>query len=132
MDRLDAMRVFVAIAEAGSLSAASRRLGLPLTSVSRRLAALEHALDARLVSRTTRRLALTEEGRGYFERAKRILGDVEEAELALGAARAAPAGRLRVSAATLFGRVCLAPLLPRFLARYPRVSIDLDLADRYV
>ena len=132
MDRLDAMAVFVAIAEAGSLSAAARRLDVPLTSVSRKLAALERALDARLVSRTTRRLALTEEGRTYFERCKRILGDVEEAELALGESQSTPAGRLVVSAPTLFGRVCLAPLVPKFLVAHRRVDLDLDLSDRYV
>jgi len=80
MDRLNAMRVFVAVADAGGLSPAGRRLGMPLTTVSRQLKALEEALDTRLVTRTTRRLALTEPGRAYLETCRRVLSDLDAAE----------------------------------------------------
>jgi DNA-binding transcriptional LysR family regulator len=132
MDRFEAMAVFVKVAEAGSLSAAARGLGLSLTSVSRQLAALEERLGTRLVLRTTRRLALTEAGRLYHDQARRILGEVEEAEQALTAHHAEPAGRLHVAAPTLIGRLKLAPLLPEFLAQHPRLAIDLILTDRPV
>lgn len=132
MDRFEAMAVFVKVAEAGSLSAAARELGLSLTSVSRQLAALEERLGIRLVLRTTRRLALTEAGRLYHEQARRILGEVEEAEQALTAHQSEPAGRLHVSAPTLIGRLKLAPLLPEVLARHPALAIELTLTDRAV
>src|SRR5260221_7575624 len=132
MDRFAAMLVFVKVAETESLSAAARALGLSLSSVSRQLASLEDRLGARLVNRTTRQLVLTDEGRIYCERAKRILGAVEEAEIELSAQARAPSGRLHVSAPTLLGRLQLAPLLPAFLARYPQVAVDLTLIDRDV
>ncbi|WP_395676313.1 LysR family transcriptional regulator [Inquilinus sp.] len=132
MGRFEAMAVFVKVAEAGSLSAAGRELGLSLTSVSRQLAALEEQLGTRLVLRTTRRLALTEAGRLYHEQARHILGEVAEAEQALTAPESAPTGRLHVSAPTLIGRLKLAPLLPEFLARHPGLAIDLTLTDRPV
>jgi DNA-binding transcriptional LysR family regulator len=132
MDRLDAMGVFAKVVEAGSLSAAARALGVSLASVSRHLAALEDQLGARLISRTTRRLSLTEGGRAYYERCKRILGDVEEAEAAVSQFQATPSGRVVVSASVLFGRTFLAPALPDFLERYPRVAVELTLTDRFV
>ncbi len=132
MDKLGAMAVFVKVVEAGSLSAASRVLGLSLTTVSRQLAALENALGAPLLVRTTRHLAMTEDGRAYYERAKHILSEIDEAERALSAQKTVPLGRLHVSAPTLLGRLRLAPLLPVFLARHPLVSVDLTLADRNV
>jgi DNA-binding transcriptional LysR family regulator len=132
MDRLTAMATFVRVVEAGSLSAGARNLDLPLTSVSRQVSGLEDLLGARLLVRTTRRLALTEEGRAYYDRVKRILGDVEEAELMLATHAAEPTGRLVVGAPVLFGRLFVAPLLPGFLARHPRLTVDLMLADRFV
>jgi DNA-binding transcriptional LysR family regulator len=132
MDRLDAMAAFVKVAEAGSLSGAARGLGCSLASVSRQLAALEARLGGRLLHRTTRRLALTEAGREFYERAKRILGEVEEAERALSDSAATPSGRLRLSAPSLIGRLHVAPLLPEFLAQHARVSVDLTLLDRPV
>lgn len=131
MDRLDAMAVFVAVAEAGSFSRAGKALGAPLTTVSRKVAQLEERLGARLFVRTTRRLGLTERGRAYLERCKRILGDVEEAELALADDQSTPSGRLIVSAPVLFGRIYLAPMLVPFIARHPRVRIEISLSDPY-
>jgi DNA-binding transcriptional LysR family regulator len=130
MDKLGGMEVFVAAVECGSLSAAARTLGRSLTAVSRQLAALEASLGAPLLVRTTRHLAMTEGGRVFYERAKQILGEIGEAELALSAETAVPSGRLHVSAPTLLGRARLAPLLPVFLARHPLVAIDLSLIDR--
>jgi len=102
MDRLDAMAVFVSVAEAGSFSRASKSLGAPLTTVSRKVAQLEERLGARLFVRTTRRLGLTEKGSEYLERCKRILGDLEEAEAALADDLSTPSGRLIISAPVLF------------------------------
>ena len=130
MDKLAAMRVFVKIAEAGSLSAAGRQLGLPLTSVSRQLIALEKMLGTTLVERTTRHLSLTDAGRLYHERAKEILEEVAEAERGLTAQTGVASGRLYVSAPSLLGRMRLSPMLPAFLAEQTQVSIDLMLADR--
>ncbi|MGH6929130.1 MAG: LysR family transcriptional regulator [Dongiaceae bacterium] len=126
------MAVFAKVVESGSLSAAARALGVSLASVSRQLAALEEKLGARLLSRTTRRLSLTEGGRAYYARCKRILGDVEEAEAEVSQFQASPSGGIVVSASMLFGSTFLAPVLSGFLDRYPRVSIELPLTDRFV
>ena len=132
MDRLAAMATFARVVEAGSLTAAARALRTSLASVSRQLAALEEELGARLLNRTTRRLSLTEGGQAYYARCKRILGDVEEAEAALSRFQAAPSGQLVVSGSVLFGQRYLSPVLPGFLARYPQIAVDLQLADRFV
>src|SRR3984957_1313474 len=130
MDKFAAVRVFVKIAEAGSLSAAGRQMGLSLTSVSRQLIALEEMLGTTLVERTTRHLSLTEAGRLYHERAKEILEEVAEAERGLTAQTGVASGRLRVSSPSLLGRVRLSQMLPIFLAEQTQVSIDLTLVDR--
>jgi DNA-binding transcriptional LysR family regulator len=132
MDKLVAMRAFVKIAESASLSAAARSLTVSLPVVSRGLAELERGLGVRLIARTTRSLALTDEGETYRQHCVRILADIDEAESALAEIRAAPKGRVTVSAPLLFGRLRVAPLLPAFLARYPDVSVDLLLVDRVV
>lgn len=132
MDKLRAMETFVRIVERGSLTAAADALATSLPSVVRQLAALEAALDVRLINRTTRRLALTDEGREYFERAKRLLADVEDAEAALSARRVEPRGRLRVTASVLFGRLHVAPAVNAFVARHPAVRVELVLLDRSV
>src|ERR1700756_14520 len=125
MDKFAAMRVFVKIAEAGSLSAASRQLRPPLPSVSRQLIALEETLGTTLVERTTRHLSLTEAGRLYHEQAKEILEEIAEAERGLTAQSGVASGRLRVSSPSLLGRMRLSPLLPVFLSEQSQVSIDL-------
>jgi DNA-binding transcriptional LysR family regulator len=132
MDKFAAMRVFVRIADAGSLSAAGRQLGFSLTSVSRQLMALEAVLGTTLVERTTRHLALTESGQLYYERAKQILDEVAEMERGLTMQTGVASGRLHVSAPSLLGRLRLAPMLPGYLAEQTRVSVDLMLADRPV
>lgn len=132
MDRLAAMATFVRVVDAGSLSAAARSLPSSLTSVSRQLSALERHFGTQLVTRSTRRLALTEQGRILYGRAKAILDELKQVELALSAGREEPSGRLRVSAPTLIGRLLIAPILAEFLRRYPSVSVDLQLVDRAV
>ena len=132
MDKFAAMRVFVQIADAGSLSAAGRQLGRSLTSVSRQLMALEEVLGTTLVERTTRHLSLTESGRLYYERAKQVLEEIAEMERGLTMQTGVASGRLHVSAPSLLGRLRLAPMLPGFLAEQSRVSVDLMLVDRPV
>jgi DNA-binding transcriptional LysR family regulator len=132
MDQFAAMATFVRVVEAGSLSGAARSSKGSLTSVSRQIAALEAHFGVQLLLRTTRRLALTEDGRLLYDRAKSILGELKEVELALSSGQRQPSGRLRVSAPTLMGRLLIAPLLPEFLRRNPSLSVDLLLVDRAV
>lgn len=132
MDKLRAMTAFVAIADRGSLTAAADALGTSLPSVVRTLAALERELGARLLTRTTRRIALTEEGRDYLERARRVLAQVEEAEAALSARQVTPQGRIALTSSVMFGRLHVAPLLAEFLGAYPKVRAELLLLDRVV
>ncbi len=126
------MTIFVRIVEAGSLTGAAERLGCSLTAVVRSLAALEEALGARLINRSTRRMALTAEGRDYFERCRRLLAEVEEAEAVLTDRRREPSGRLVLTAPVMFGRLHVAPVVTDFLAAYPAVRAELVLLDRIV
>lgn len=132
MDRLAGMEAFIKVAETQSFSEAARRLRSSKSLVSRHVAALEGMLGVRLFHRTTRSLTLTDEGRAYQLQVARILGEIDEANMAVSQTRAMPRGRLRVSAPMSFGILHLAPAIPRFLARYPEVELDLNLNDRYV
>ena len=132
MDKLRAMETFVRIVDGGSLTAAADALQSSLPSVVRLLAALETGLDVRLLNRTTRRIALTDEGREYYERCRRVLADVEAAEAALSARRAAPKGRLRITAPVLFGRLHVAPVVSSFIAKHPALQVELLMLDRIV
>lgn len=132
MDRFESMRTFVAIVDQGSLTAAAEVLEKSQPSVVRTLAALEAHLGVVLLQRTTRRMSLTPEGRDFLARARRILGDVEEAEMVLGAAGGVARGHLRLSAPVEFGQMHVAPLLPAFLDAHPEVAVDLVLLDRVV
>lgn len=132
MDKFKAMSTFVRIVEAGSLTGAASRLDVSLTAVVRTLATLEEALGVRLLNRTTRRIALTDEGREYFERCRRLLADLEEAESALTDRRLVPAGRLAITAPVMFGRLHVAPVLTDFLAAYPEMRAELLLLDRVI
>ena len=132
MDRLAAMRVFVEIVDRGSLTAAADALGRSQPAVVRSLAALETHLDARLLRRTTRRMSLTPEGRDYLERCRRILADVDDAELAVGPQEGEPRGDLRLTAPVQFGQLHIAPAVSSFLKRYTQVRVDLLLLDRIV
>lgn len=130
MDRLLAMKVLSAVVEAGSMSAASRRLGMPLATVSRRIAELETHLGVRLVNRTSRRLDLTEAGRDYHAAARRILDEVAEAERIATGEYATPRGDLIVTAPIVFGRLHVLPVVIDFLKAYPEVDVRLVLNDR--
>ncbi len=132
MDKLRAMSTFVRIVEAGSLSAAAEALQLSGPSVVRSLAALEREVGVRLLNRTTRRSSLTDEGREYYERCRRVLAEVEAADALLNARQAAPQGRLRLTAPLAFGRLHIAPLVREFMARFPAVEVELLLLDRVV
>ncbi|KQX20076.1 MULTISPECIES: LysR family transcriptional regulator [unclassified Sphingomonas] len=124
--------LFVAIVEAGSLSAAGRRLRISPAMVSKRLARLEARLGATLVHRTTRRLLLTEVGQGFHEDACHILDAIRAAEARVAGRIGQAGGRLRVSAPTSFGRMHVAPYLKAFLDRFPRIELSLDLDDGFV
>jgi DNA-binding transcriptional LysR family regulator len=130
VDRLQAMRVFVAIVDRRSLSAAAATLAMSLPTVSRVLGALERELGVRLISRTTRGLAETDGGRLYYRRCQRILSDLREADAAVQSHAQAPAGELRVTAPVTFGRYHVAPSVAEFLERFPRLSFYLSLTDR--
>lgn len=132
MDKLAAMRAFVEIVERGSLTAAAESLDRSLPTMVRTLAALERSLGAVLLRRTTRRMSLTEEGRIYLERCRRILADVEEADDLVGPGGGEPRGPLRVTAPVLFGQMHVAPALVGFARRHPAVQVELVLLDRVV
>jgi DNA-binding transcriptional LysR family regulator len=124
------MAVFVAVAETGGFSAAGRRLALSPSAVSKLVGRIEERLGTPLFTRSTRMIQLTAEGSLYLERARAILADIDDAErLVASGAGAIPRGRLRISASVAFGETCLLPVLPRFLARYPQVEIDVSLTD---
>jgi DNA-binding transcriptional LysR family regulator len=132
LDQLAALTTFVRVVDAGSLSGAARSLPSSLTAVSRQVSALERHFGTQLLHRTTRRLALTDDGRMLYERAKAILGELRQVEAALSTGHHEPSGRLRIAAPTLIGRLLLAPMLAEFLRRHPAVSIGLQLVDRAV
>lgn len=132
MDKLRALETFVAIIDRGSLTAAADVLHSSLPAVVRQLAALEAQLGVRLLNRTTRRLSLTEDGRLYLERARRILADVDEADRMLGSQQTEPSGSLSITAPVLFGHMHVAPAIARFLQRYPQMRVNLVLLDRVV
>jgi DNA-binding transcriptional LysR family regulator len=132
MMKLDAMLAFVAVAESGSISAAGRRLELSKSVISQRLADLERALGTRLLHRTTRRMALTQDGGKFLERARRILREAEDAAAELSEQRDQVVGPLRIATPVSFGVLHLGPAINAFLARYPKIELALDLDDRLV
>jgi DNA-binding transcriptional LysR family regulator len=132
MDRLETMRVFVAVAEERGFAQAARRLALSPAAVTRAIAALERRVGARLLQRTTRVVRLTEAGMRYLADCKRILSDLETAETAVAASQAEPRGELVVTAPLMFGRMFVAPLVLEFVARHAQVSARALLADHVV
>jgi DNA-binding transcriptional LysR family regulator len=125
MDRLRAMQIFTAVAEAGSLSRAGRELGVPLTTVSRQLAELEKHVGAPLIVRTTRQLALTDAGRDYLETCRSLLSELEAAEARLAGKEDTPSGELVLTAPVVFGRLHVLPVVLEYLRRYPGVSVKM-------
>ena len=132
MDKLRAMEVFTRIVDAGSMTAAADQLNMSAPAVVRSLAALERSLGVRLMHRTTRRSSLSDEGREYYERCKRVIADVEEADAALSSRRAKPRGKLRITAPVMFGRMHVAPVIAAFTAQYRDIEVELLLLDRIV
>jgi DNA-binding transcriptional LysR family regulator len=132
MDKLKAMQTFASIADAGSLTAAARSLGSSLPAVVRTLAALEAQLGVRLFNRTTRSIALTEEGQRYLSSSRQVLAAVEDADNTLRSELAGPSGHLTVTAPVLFGQMYVVPAVVRFLRRYQAVRVNVLLLDRVV
>ncbi|MEA3084648.1 MAG: hypothetical protein QOC89_2345 [Paraburkholderia sp.] len=130
--QIEDMRIFVATVDAHNFTAAAKRLALSKQFVSRRVMALEEALGVQLLIRNTRKLAVTELGQEFYERARRILGEVEDAEQAMSLRRAGPRGLLRVSAPMSFGMMHLSPLVANFLREHDDVRFDMELSDRTV
>jgi DNA-binding transcriptional LysR family regulator len=127
---LNEILVFAKVVQAGSFVRAARQLGMPKSTVSRKLLELEARLGARLLERTTRSLRLTDTGRSYYAHAERILLELEEADAAVTELQAAPRGRLRVSAPLNFAQ--LGPIAEKFLTRYPEVQLEISCNDRIV
>ncbi len=132
MDNLEGLPVFVRTVREGSFSGAARALDLTPSAVSKQIGRLEDRLTVRLFNRTTRRLSLTEEGAAFYDRASRILADLEDAAAAVSNLRSTPRGRLRVTMPTGYGVIHLLPVLPQFFDRYPEVMLEIDLNDRFV
>jgi DNA-binding transcriptional LysR family regulator len=130
MDRLEAMSTFLAVVEAGSLSAASRRLKTPLATVSRKISELESHLRTKLFDRTTHKLVLTGAGSSYVDACKRILAEVSEAERAASGEYVAPTGDLTVTAPVGIGRIYLIPILADFFKAYPEIDASLIITNR--
>jgi DNA-binding transcriptional LysR family regulator len=129
---LDAVRVFVAIVESGSFQGAARRLGLPRSTVSWRIASLESALGVQLLSRTTRRVGVTDAGRAYYHDVHAALQAVEDANRRVAGLAATPRGPVRVSASVSFGATWMNPIIQRVAEQYPAVDVVVHLTDRYV
>ncbi len=132
MDRLHAMKTFVAVVESGGFTAAARKLDVSLSVVSRIVTELEAHLGVRLLTRTTRVVRPTDTGAAYFENCKRILGEIEEADLAAAGTHAAPRGSLVVTAPVLFGARHVTPIVVEYLQRYPEVDVHCVLVDRNI
>jgi LysR family transcriptional regulator for bpeEF and oprC len=132
IENLSSIAAFVRVAETRSFQSAANQLGMSGPAVSKSIAKLERHLDAKLFHRTTRSVALTDDGQAFLERCRRILEDVQEAEELLTSRRLTPRGRLRVQMPLGFGRLVVLPMLPRFLSSYPDLAVDVDLSDRIV
>ncbi|MCP1336181.1 LysR family transcriptional regulator [Futiania mangrovi] len=132
MDRFAALRVFTAVVEEGSFTGAAARLRLAKSAVSKHVQALEAELGAPLLIRSTRQVAVTEVGETYYERTRRILDEIDEADEAVRDLHGSPRGTLKLSAPMSFGLDHLSPALAEFMGRFPDVRVDLALDDRYV
>ena len=132
MDTLEAMRVFAAVAEQGSFSAAARQLGMSKALTSKKVAQLEEHLGVRLLNRTTRHVGLTETGAAYRERCTALVAEVDEAHDMVRSRHGAPRGTLKIAAPRAFGEDILIPALPSFMDTYPDITVDLTLDERRV
>ena len=132
MDRIELFRIFTRVVESASFTRAADTLGLPRSSVSAAVQTLETRLGTRLLHRTTRKVAPTQDGAAFYERCLRLIEDMDEAENLFRRSASDPTGRLRVDLPSRIGRLIVAPALPEFLARYPGIDIDLGMTDRAV
>jgi len=122
--------VFVAVVECGGFSSAARLLGISKSAVSKRINVLEHTLGVKLLHRTTRKLSLTEIGEHYYEHAAKAYSSAQDAEDAVAQLQGEPQGRLRINVPMSFGRLHVAPMIPKFLHRHPKISIDMVMDDK--
>ena len=129
---LNTIAVFVKVVQTGSFSQAARLLGMPKSTVSKRVATLEHALKTSLIQRTTRQLNVTEAGRRYFERCMNALQELENGEAEISAAADSPQGTLRITAAVDIGHTLLPRMVHAYLQRYPHMQLELNVANRRV
>ncbi len=132
MDHLETIRSFARVVRNGSFSAVAKELNTSQSTISKRIAALEARLGSQLLTRTSRKLTLTQAGSAFYERCEAILNDLDEAESLASSLQAGPKGVLRVSVPTVFGRLHIAPEVPGFLAEAPDIELDLQLNDRVV
>lgn len=132
MDKLQAMRIFVRVAELNSFSAVAQQLGVARSVITRQIAALENNLGTKLMARSTRRLTLTSEGAGYLEKCRVILNLIDAAETGIAEEQLAPRGLIRISVPLSFGIKRVMPHLLEFVRRYPEVNLDMDYSDRRV
>jgi DNA-binding transcriptional LysR family regulator len=132
MNEFAAIPVFIAVVDNGGFSAAARSLGVSKSAVSKRVNQLESHLGVRLLHRTTRKLSLTEAGERYFEHAAQALRAADKAEDAVTELQGEPQGKLKISSPMSFGRLHVAPLIPKFLQRYPKLQIDLVMDDKNI
>lgn len=132
MDTVAVMRTFIAVVESGSFTGAAARLDISTALASKYVTRLETRLGVRLLTRTTRSLSLTELGRVYFEQARELIEDFDELEASIENRHATPSGRLQISAPVTFAEMHLTAIVGQFLDRYPSISVDLRLTDRFV
>lgn len=132
MDRIDLFRIFARVVECSSFTRAAHMLGVPRSSVSAAVQELEARVGARLLHRTTRKVAPTQDGLAFYERCRSVIADVEDTENLFRQDAAQPSGRLRIDVPGRIGRLIIAPALPDFLARFPGIEIDLGATDRAV
>jgi len=132
MDKFSAMQAFVRVVEAGTFTKAADSIGMPKATVTRLIQTLEKELDTKLLNRTTRKVTVTADGAAYYERAGRLLGDMEELESSMSRAKASPRGRLKIDIPSSLGLAVIIPALPDFYARYPDIQIELGVSDRPV
>jgi len=132
MDQLAAMRAFIRVVEVGTFTRAAQLLETPKPTVSKQIQLLEAHLRTRLLNRTTRRVTVTADGAAYYERAVRILADMEELDGSMTLLRTTPKGRLRVDVSASIAMLCVIPSLPEFHARYPDIQVEIGVTDRVV
>jgi len=132
LDRIDLFRVFTRVVDCASFTRAADLLGMPRSSVSAAVQELEQRVGARLLHRTTRKVAPTQDGLAFYERCQRLIADVDEAENLFRQSLIQPSGRLRIDVPGRIGRLIIAPALPEFLDRYPGIDVDLGVTDRAV